>query len=255
MTAPEITHLDEATVQIRQPKASHWEAPFIFLLFGRDRALLLDSGATDDEAVFPLRGTVDGLVAKWLANHPNPGFELVVAHTHSHGDHIAGDPLFADRPHTRVVGTTLDEVRTHFGFVDWPDAVVPFDLGDRVVDVIGGPGHQESAVVFFDRTSGILFTGDTVCPGHLYVRDTAAFVATIERLISFRDAQRGAVRTLLGAHIEMSTTPGVPYPPGTVEQPDETLLAMPPSILDDVREALDLPGVHTVRDRYIIVRQ
>src|SRR4051812_35309885 len=109
MTAAEVTWLDDDTAQIRQPKASHWEAPFLFLLFGRDRAMLLDTGATSEESVFPLRGTVDQLVERWLRRNParyaRP-YELIVAHTHAHGDHVAGDRLVADRPGTVVVGHT-----------------------------------------------------------------------------------------------------------------------------------------------------
>ncbi|MGJ4844491.1 MBL fold metallo-hydrolase [Leifsonia sp. Le1] len=262
MTAADVTWLDPDTVQLRQPKASHWEAPFLFLLFGRDRAILFDTGATSDERVFALRGAVDGAIETWLRKHParfaRP-YELVVAHTHAHGDHIAGDALLAARPGTTVVGTTPAEVIAFFGFPSWPDAVVPFDLGGRVIDVIGAPGHEPSAVVYYDRATRILFTGDTVCPGNLYVRDRAQFVQTIDRLIRFRDATKPRIETVLGAHVEMSTTPGVDYPPGTVDQPDEAPLALPPSILDEVRAALDVSGKHgtpkkrVVRDRFILV--
>jgi hydroxyacylglutathione hydrolase len=254
MTAPEIVRLDDATVQIRQPKSSHWEAPFVFLLFGTERALLLDTGATNDEAVFPLRGTVDRLIDEWLAAHPAPTYELVVAHTHAHGDHVAGDPLFADRASTRVVGTAPEDVASFFGFTSWPDEVVPFDLGRRVVDVIGGPGHEPSAVLFADAASGTVFTGDTICPGHLYVRDEGPFRATIERLVRYRDAHPDQVRRLLGAHVEMSAEPGVVYPPGTVEQPDEAPLELSSAILSEVLTALDDPSARVVRDRFVVAR-
>ncbi len=55
--------------------------------------------------MFPLRQTVDGLIDGWLAENPREGYELVVAHTHAHGDHVAGDGQFAGRPLTTVVGT------------------------------------------------------------------------------------------------------------------------------------------------------
>lgn len=249
-----MTWLDDDTVQIRQTKSSHWEAPFLFLLFGSDRALLLDTGATYDESTFPLRGIVDETIDGWLrrraaADRP---YELVVAHTHAHGDHVAGDPLLTDRPRTVVVGHAPAEVISFFGFRAWPDEVVEFDLGGRIVEVIGGPGHEPSAVVFFDRATGILFTGDTVCPGNLYVRDRAEYVRTIERLIRFRDDRGPRVRELLGAHVEMTAEAGVDYPPGTVDQPNEARLALPPSILDEIRAALDEPGERIVRDRFIV---
>lgn len=43
----------EHTVILRQNKSVHFEAPFLFLLFGNERALLLDTGATADPAHFP----------------------------------------------------------------------------------------------------------------------------------------------------------------------------------------------------------
>jgi glyoxylase-like metal-dependent hydrolase (beta-lactamase superfamily II) len=256
---PEITWLDSDTVQVRQPKASHWEAPFLYLLFGRERSLLLDTGATSDEAVFPLGATVDRLTAEWLRRNPavfvRP-YPLVVAHTHAHRDHIAGDPLLAGRPGTTVVGTSPAEVIGFFGFRAWPNETVTFDLGRRVVDVIGGPGHEPSAVVFFDRQTGVLFSGDTVLPAHLYVRDPAQFRATIERLIRFRDDPPAPVRELRGAHIELSAS-GLEYAPGTVDQPDEARLAMRPGILDRVLSALDElrgeRGERAVRKRFIVV--
>ncbi|WP_226657338.1 MBL fold metallo-hydrolase [Leifsonia sp. LS1] len=260
MTDPEITWLDADTVQLRQPKSSHWEAPFLFLLFGRRRALLLDTGATGDESVFPLRTTIDRLTDTWLRRNPavflRP-YPLVVAHTHAHRDHIAGDLLLAARPATTVVGTTPAQVISFFGFRAWPDEIVEYDLGQRPIDVIGGPGHEPSAVVFFDRRTGILLTGDTVLPAHLYIRDPGQYRATIDRLIRFRDAAPVRVRELRGAHIEMSREPGVVYPPGTIDQPDEPPLELPPRILNRVRDALDeLPGSpdgRVVRKRFIVV--
>ena len=257
---PDVTWLDPDTVQLRQPKASHWEAPFLYLLFGRERSLLIDTGATTDEAQFPLRATVERLTSDWLRRNPvvfvRP-YPLVVAHSHAHRDHIAGDALLRDRPGTTVVGTSPAEVIGFFGFRSWPDETVAFDLGRRVVDVIGGPGHEPSAVVFFDRATGILFTGDTVLPARLYVRDLAQFRSTIERLIRFRDDPTAPVRELRGAHIEMSTDPGVDYPAGTVDQPDEAELALRPRILDRVLSALDelrgTPGERVVRRRFIVV--
>lgn len=257
---PVVTWLDPDTVQLRQPKASHWEAPFLYLLFGRERSLLIDTGATTDEAQFPLRATVDRLTSDWLRRNPvvfaRP-YPLVVAHSHAHRDHIAGDALLRGRPGTTVVGTSPAEVIGFFGFRSWPDETVAFDLGRRVIDVIGGPGHEPSAVVFFDRRTGILFSGDTVLPAHLYVRDPAQFRATIERLIRFRDDPTAPVRELRGAHVEMSNEPGVVYPPGTVDQPDEAPLPLRPRILDRVLAALDeladAPGKPVVRRRFIVV--
>ena len=41
----QVHRFDEHTFVLRQSKAMTYEAPFVYLLFGNDRALLLDTGA------------------------------------------------------------------------------------------------------------------------------------------------------------------------------------------------------------------
>ncbi|MEU9026597.1 MBL fold metallo-hydrolase [Streptomyces sp. NPDC048383] len=237
--APEIqVHAyTEHTVILRQNKSVHYEAPFLFLLFGNDRALLLDTGASAEAAHFPLRATVDTLVADWLARHPRPGYGLLVAHTHGHGDHTAADGQFADRPLTTVVGAGLDEVTSSFALVDWPHRTGELDLGGRILDLLPGPGHQEAGLVFHDRHTGLLLTGDSVYPGRLYIEDRAAYSATVDRLLDFCATR--PVRHVLGCHIEMTTRPGEDYPRGTTHQPDEPPLQLTTGHLHALRRALD----------------
>ncbi|MFC4031993.1 MBL fold metallo-hydrolase [Streptomyces polygonati] len=250
--APDIqVHVyDESTLILRQNMSVHFEAPFLFLLLGERRALLLDTGATADPAHFPLRRVVDEEVARWLELHPCPSYGLVVAHTHGHRDHTAADGQFADRPHTVTVGRGLGAVTSFFGLPRWPEGVASLDLGGRVLDVIPGPGHEPAAAVFHDRRTGMLFTGDTLYPGHLYVQDVAAYTATVDRLLAF--CERHPVTQLLGCHIEMTTTPGDDYPRGTTHQPDEPPLEMNPGHLRALRRALTetagRPGTHRYAD-------
>ncbi|WP_307708235.1 MBL fold metallo-hydrolase [Streptomyces sp. V1I6] len=237
-TAPaiQVHAYSEHTLILRQNKSVHFEAPFLYLLFGNDRALLLDTGATADPAAMPLRATVDTLIGRWLARHPRERYGLVVAHTHGHGDHIAGDAQFADRPYTEVVGPSLDAVTAYFGFEQWPLRPAELDLGGRVLDLLPGPGHEEAAVVFHDRHTGLLLTGDSLYPGRLYVGDVPAFTATVDRLLAFCGANR--VTHVLGCHIEMTRTPDRDYPRGTVHQPDEPPLELTTAHLSRLRDAL-----------------
>ncbi|WP_052371834.1 hypothetical protein [Amycolatopsis taiwanensis] len=94
---------DPHTFVLCQNKAVHFEAPFLYLFFGNERALLLDTGATADPDRFPLRATVDTLLGEWLASNRRYAYELVVAHTHAHGDHVAGDAQFDGHPATIVM--------------------------------------------------------------------------------------------------------------------------------------------------------
>lgn len=241
---------DRHTFLLRQSMAVNHEGPFVFLLFGNERALLLDTGATADPERFPLRTTVDGLVDAWLAEHPRKDYQLVVAHTHGHGDHVAGDPQFADRPGTTTVARDLASVQEFFGFTDWPAQTVTLDLGGRVLDLIGIPGHHDTSIAIHDPWSGFLLTGDTVYPGRLYTTDFPAFVDSLDLLVEFAAQRR--VSRVLGCHIEMRRSPGRDYPLGCTYQPDEPPLQLTPDRLTAVRDAAHAaasrPGVHRSAD-------
>ncbi|KRE79361.1 MBL fold metallo-hydrolase [Arthrobacter sp. Soil763] len=254
---------DEHTVILRQNMAVNYEAPFMFLLFGNSRAVLIDTGATFSASFFPLRSVVDGLVEAWLAAHPRKDYGLMVLHTHPHGDHVAGDAQFADRPDTVVVDAGRGSAWEFFGFADDGDdsfgdddgdaRQARVDLGGRVLQCWPSPGHHDEAVTFYDPYTGLLFTGDTVYPGRLYINDWPAFVRTIDRLIGF--CARHPVRHILGCHIEMTRAPGVDYPIYTTYQPDEPPLQLAPEHLAELRRAIDVvdgrPGRHAF-DRFVL---
>jgi glyoxylase-like metal-dependent hydrolase (beta-lactamase superfamily II) len=220
----QVHHYDDHTVIMRQSKSISYEAPFLYLLFGNDRAFLLDTGATADPAKFPLRATVDQLVADWLTQHPRDTYELVVAHTHGHNDHVAGDAQFDGRPATTVISRELDAVQQHFGFTAWPEQIVTFDLGGRVLEITGSPGHHKAAITIYDPWTGFLLTGDTVLPGRLYAFDFPQFAASLDRMIALADSR--VVTHVLGCHIEMTRQAGRDYPLGATYQPDERPLQM-----------------------------
>lgn len=250
----QVHRYDQHTVILRQSMSVTHEAPFLFLLFGNDRCLLLDTGATDDVERFPLRTTVDREIEAWLAEHPREEYELVVAHSHAHGDHIAGDAQFADRPQTRVIGKDLDAVKSFFGFQDWPSDKVDLDLGGRVLELIGIPGHHATSIAIFDPWTGILLTGDTVYPGRLYGFDMLAYADSMDRLITFTESR--PVTHVMGCHIEMSDRPRRDYPLGAQYQPKEPPLQMTLQQLRSVRDAVHKfktkPGFHALDDFVIV---
>ncbi|TQM64620.1 MBL fold metallo-hydrolase [Humibacillus xanthopallidus] len=247
----QVHHLAPGTVLIRQSKDVTYEAPFILLLLGERRSLLVDTGAVEGSL---LRETVDRLIAQWLADraqsHDSGHHELVVAHSHAHGDHVAGDAAFADRPHTTVVGPEVADVQAYFGIDDWPRQVVPVDLGGRVVDVFGIPGHEAASIALHDRSTGLLHTGDTVYPGRIYVGDSGALLDSLDRLAAL--VETGAVSHVLGCHVEMTNRPGRDYALGARFQPDEPSPFMTPQQLlqarDDFRTVAGRPGIHRFDD-------
>jgi len=124
------------------------------------------------------------------------------------------------------------------------------DLGGRVLEITGIPGHHDSSISILDPWTGFLLTGDSVYPGRLYVQDMVAFTDSLDRLL--RLAESHGVRHVLGCHIEMSRTPGREYPLGATYQPQEPPLQMTVSQLRAVRDAAvsvaDSPGAHVFDD-------
>lgn len=118
---------DENTFILRQSMCTDFEGPFMYLFFGKERVYMLDTGAGG----IPIRETVNGIIAAWEAAH-GLDVQLVVGHTHSHGDHIAGDSQFIGQPETTVVGTSTSAVINFYGFANWPADAVTLDLGGRV---------------------------------------------------------------------------------------------------------------------------
>lgn len=243
--AIQVHRVDDGTFIMRQSKDLNYEGPFLYLLCGAERALLLDTGAVPDGGV---RQAVDGLLAG--KERANPDYELIVAHTHGHGDHVAGDGQFTDRPRTTVVGCDAAAVREYFGFARWPEEIVTFDLGRRTLLVTGSPGHHDAAITVYDPATGFLLTGDTVYPGRLYVKDMRAFTASLDRLVEFAAAH--PVSHVLGCHIEMTRHPNRDYPLGCQYQPDEPPLPMTVARLAAVRDAAhkvsNRPGAHPFGD-------
>jgi glyoxylase-like metal-dependent hydrolase (beta-lactamase superfamily II) len=241
--------IDGRTYVIRQALAVTFEAPFVYLLVGDERALLIDTGVGGEA----LRAEVDRL----LDGRRDLGapFPLVVMHSHGHGDHVGGDTLFADRPGTVIVGHRPEDVAAFFHIGRWPDEIASFDLGGRTLDVIPTPGHHPSHVTVFDRATRILFSGDAVYPGILRFRcdASAAYLASIDRLIAFADGHD--VRWLLGGHIEMRAARGAYFQSPDARRDDERPLEMGPAVLRQIRDAVALMGARPrveVHDDFVL---
>jgi glyoxylase-like metal-dependent hydrolase (beta-lactamase superfamily II) len=222
----QVVAADADTFVIRQSKCVNFEAPFLSLLLGTETALLHDTGATADADLFPIRRTVEELIA-------GRSLRIVVTHSHGHGDHWAGDVQFTDLPAGSVAPVGEEGVAAFFGIEGWPAGAATLDLGERPIDVLPTPGHLGDHIVLFDRFRGILLSGDTLLPGRLTVRDWSAFRESTRRLARFarETAARGnPIRSILGAHIELNTSGGL-YELGTTYQPDEAPL---PLTVDDL---------------------
>lgn len=207
------------TFIIRQNLCTSFEAPFIYLLIGSTKALLIDTGDISGPSVSPLAETVPRLL-------PGVGparLPLLIVHSHRHLDHRAGDAQFTHLSNAQVVGFDLDSVRRFYNFTDWPNGLAELNLGDRTVDVIPTPGHNETEVSFYDRNTGLLFTGDFVMPARLLVDDASAYLTSAERVAAF--VKDRPISFVLGGHIEMNSA-GELFPWKSRYHPREHILQM-----------------------------
>ena len=207
------------TFILRQSPCANFEANFIYLLIGSDKALLIDTGAVADPQAMPLAKTIMELVPE--KDHKK--LPLLVAHTHRHLDHRAGDPQFASLPSVQVVPFDLEGVRAFFGFSNWPNGIAHLDLGGRTVDVIPTPGHNQTHVAFYDSRTGILFSGDFLMAARLLIEDAAAYRESALRVVDFLKTR--SLTHILGGHIELNTA-GRAFRFGSHHHPNEHRLEL-----------------------------
>lgn len=179
-----------------------------WLVAGRDRAVLVDSGL----GIAPVRPVVAALTDR----------PVDVVHTHAHLDHVGGDAEFdrvaihpagvaelragagaAERrrylAHTRRMLAAADAYRAldrdffHLLSGDSDPRPLPpdvdttwaprpgpepdllhdgdvVDLGGRTLRVLHTPGHTPDSLCFLDEHAGLLFAGDTVNTGPIYAQ-------------------------------------------------------------------------------------
>jgi glyoxylase-like metal-dependent hydrolase (beta-lactamase superfamily II) len=223
---------DPRTFVLRESLCSTFEAPFIYLLIGKSRALLIDTGDVADPIQMPLAKTVFALLRQSAVT----ALPLLVVHTHRHLDHRAGDPQFIGQANVEVVPYELPGVVRYYKFSDWPNGRAQIDLGDRIVDVVATPGHNETDLAFYDRATTLLFSGDFPLLGRLLIDDTDAARASARRLVEF--VKDKPVAAILGGHIEMDST-GQLLPWESELHPNERSLPMSKSWLLTLPDALD----------------
>jgi hydroxyacylglutathione hydrolase len=221
---------------LRQSGCTDYEKPFLYLFFGKERALLLDTGSRNGNLVPTLQQTVHS----WLKRNSRQSIPLVVVHSHPHSDHVAGDAeiqaLHDPAMAITFVPADLEPTKAIYGIQKWPDDIGHIDLGDRMIDVVPIPGHSPLSVALYDRRTAILFPGDSLYPGRLYVNDFTDFEASTKRMIRFTEGK--PVAHILGNHIEQTRTPFLDYPIGTMYQPDEHELALSRGSLLELEAAL-----------------
>ena len=142
-----------------------------FLVVGEEKALLLDTGAEPCDLIELIRGITE--------------LPLVVVHSHGDGDHTENDgqfdQIYAHPAEESVIHRFRPKLKAEL--LPLPEA---FDLGGRVLSVIEAPGHTPGSICLLDRENRILFSGDSVSYGPVFLfgdhRDIATYRKTLDIL-------------------------------------------------------------------------
>jgi hydroxyacylglutathione hydrolase len=98
--AVQVHWYNPATAILRQSLCTNFEGPFLYVLFGTEEALLLDTGASGID----LKSTMEEVIQAWETRFARRLRRLVVAHSHSHGDHVSGDAELRSIAHAEGEG-------------------------------------------------------------------------------------------------------------------------------------------------------
>lgn len=232
----QVVAYNEDTYVLRENPCVNWEAPFTYLLFGNQGALLIDTGATPEAEYYPLRRTVDEIMARWCEVRRKKGVPLTVVLTS--GEDVAqnqGIGQFADRADTRVTPLELGARMEFHGLgSNWRQGAGQIDLGGRVVEVMPTPGTHKDGLSFYDTYTCNLFSGDLLFAGRVEIANDRDYVATMERLQQWKRSH--TVKWVLGGHVDMMFIPGRAYPRFSTNRPFEHVLQLEAETIDEAAE-------------------
>ncbi len=127
-----------------------------FLIVGTKRAMLLDTGAAPCDLLQLIRSITQ--------------LPIIVLHTHGDGDHTANSHLFEDLYAHPAEFENILRFRPGLSAHLHPiTAASSFDLGGRILQVLETPGHTPGSICLLDRKNRILFAGDTVSYGPVFL--------------------------------------------------------------------------------------
>lgn len=194
----------------------------MYLLTGKERALLVDAGWGIGNIPGALRSLTE--------------LPLTLVITHAHPDHVCGaynfndiyisegdrsglDFFYKKEVRARILETRFKEPYPDgFSKEQWINAVLNkvevigegyvFDLGGRRVEVISNPGHTPGSISLLDETNGYLFTGDTVKYDQILMQlESSLTLSVYLESLKHIDSYRGRFRRILPGHGSIIESP------------------------------------------------
>ena len=193
-----VEMIDSQTYAISEYR--HWEETHCYLLCGREKAILIDTGL----GISDIRKVVEGLT----------DLPVTVVTTHVHWDHIGGHGLFdtiavheLEKDWLAVrFPLPLQAVKNSLTMrpCDFPDGFNPedyrifqgepqiilrdgdcLDPGGREIRVVHTPGHSPGHCCFYEPDRQYMYTGDLVYEGCL-----DAFYPTTDPILMYKSVKR-----------------------------------------------------------------
>ena len=166
MAEPQIIKIDDDTWRIENDSVR------FFLLKGKEKALLIDSGMN-------VKGVRE--ICERLTDLP-----LMLINTHGDIDHVGGNdefPFFMMHP-SEAINYYGEQKRIGIIKPVYDGDVI--DLGHRKLEVLLVPGHTPGSIMLLDSSKGVVFSGDSIQDGNIFLfgpmRDIRAYVLGLKRL-------------------------------------------------------------------------
>lgn len=189
-----------------------------YLITGETSALLWDTGL----GIGDIRSCAEALT----------DLPITVLNSHNHPDHIGGNAQF-DRVMCYDIDSAIERLTQGYTHEELDGFIVPeeildppedfpadtffiagkaptatvedgqiIDLGNRLLEVMYTPGHDNTCITLIDTQNGLLFTGDTRYPGWLYAfEDDSSLPDYLESMRKIENViQEKNIRWVYGSH-------------------------------------------------------
>lgn len=151
-----------------------------FLLIGGEYALLVDSGVQVHNARELVQELTD--------------LPIKLFNTHTDPDHIGSNEEFDEIMMNPAELVNYRKPHSSQKIIPVYDGDI-IDIGERPLKAIALPGHTPGSTALLDMNSGMLFSGDPVQDGKIFMfgpmRELSAYILSLKRLLTFTDKITG----------------------------------------------------------------